>query len=451
MQSSRNNIWLALLVIAIGALLAGLGVLLWWLIVDRHEISTNILLEGTGLGDVQQTAALTRLGRAGEMFWWFFPTLASAGVARPIILWLDGVTGLPPSAFANFGMFGPLDFNRNKRNDSWINEYNLLFVDAPIGTGFSKARTDNRIPQALEENANHLVHVLRAFYTHHEAYQRSPLYIFGQGHGAQLAVSLAIQLTDVDFSHNLQGVVLGNGIISPALALTKLGFYLEEMGYIDATGRAVIEGFSAETNRLVNNEDYEEAYDKFLSLGRIVEEEAGTVAVNLRRITDKLVRNPSAADYFGQKNYLRSMLDDVDINKFMMETVAPSLGISITFDAQRDAVVNAFRSSFMVPTVDKVEYILSNTSFKVAIYNGNLDAVSTTPGQLEWIDNLEWSGQDAFRNSERQPIAVNSLLQGYFRETERLTFYWINAAGQSVPLDSPEAAQRILQKIIFNI
>lgn len=70
------------------------------------------------------------------------------------------------------------------------------------------------------------------------------------------------------------------------------------MGYIDATGRAVIESFSAETNRLVNNEDYEEAYDKFLSLGRIVEEEAGTVAVNLRRITDKLVRNPSGTMQF---------------------------------------------------------------------------------------------------------------------------------------------------------
>lgn len=67
-----------------------------------------------------------------------------------------------------------------------------------------------------------------------------------------------------------------------------------------------------------------------------------------------MIRNVSLdADYFGQKNYLRSMLDDVDINKFMIETVAPSLGISITFDAQRDAVVNAFRSSFMVPTVDK--------------------------------------------------------------------------------------------------
>lgn len=78
------------------------------------------MLEGKGLGGVQQTAGLTRLGRAGDMFWWFFPTLASAGILRPVVLWLDGVTDLPPSAFANFGMFGPLDFNLQTRNDSWV-------------------------------------------------------------------------------------------------------------------------------------------------------------------------------------------------------------------------------------------------------------------------------------------------------------------------------------------
>lgn len=86
---------------------------------------------------------------------------------------------------------------------------------------------------------------------------------------------------------------MGNGVISPALALTKLGFYLEEMGYVDATGRAVIEDFASETNSLVNSGQYEEAYDKFLTLGQLVNEEAGTVAVNLGRIIDKLTRNTS--------------------------------------------------------------------------------------------------------------------------------------------------------------
>ena len=53
-------------------------------------------------------------------------------------------------------------------------------------------------------------------------------------------------------------------------------------------------------------------------------------------------------------------------------------------------------------------------------------------GQLEWINNLEWSGQSQFLNAPRETLVVNSLVEGYFRESEKLRFYYINAAGQSV-------------------
>lgn len=76
-------------------------------------------LEGEGFQGVEQTAAFTRIQGAGDMFWWFYPATFTA-TTRPIILWLDGVTGLPPSLLANFGMFGPLDFNLNRRTNSWV-------------------------------------------------------------------------------------------------------------------------------------------------------------------------------------------------------------------------------------------------------------------------------------------------------------------------------------------
>lgn len=86
----------------------------------------------------------------------------------------------------------------------------------------------------------------------------------------------------------MQGVVLANGIVSPALALTKLGFYLEELGYIDNDGRTEIENLSHETSSLVQDEKYGEAMDKFLTLGDFINEDAGAVAVNLEYIVDKL-------------------------------------------------------------------------------------------------------------------------------------------------------------------
>uniref|UniRef100_A0A2A4K3U2 Uncharacterized protein n=1 Tax=Heliothis virescens TaxID=7102 RepID=A0A2A4K3U2_HELVI len=407
-------------------------------------------LKGEGFGDAQFTAAFTKIRDVGDIFWWFYPTTAArVGHKKPLILWLDGVTGIPPSLLANLGMIGPYDINSNKRENSWVDRYNLLFIDAPLGTGFSVPVNNNQIPTNVDENAKHLAITLKSFYTVHAAYRNAPLYIFGQAHGAQLALALAINLHQSKADSNLRGVVLGNGIISPALAMTKLGFYLEELGYIDGNGRTAIESLSEETTAAVNLGNLGNAFDKFISMGQFVNENAGAIAVNLGHIVEKLTRQTAVTDYFGQGQYLRNVLNNTDFD-IMDNVIGPALGIPATvkYDSGREYVIDAFRSTFMTPATDKVEYILQNTELTVSIYNGNLDAVSNTPGQLEWVDNLQWPGQAEFKAQPRETLVVNRLVEGYFRQTARLQFYWVNAAGQYTPLDNPAAMNVILSRIL---
>lgn len=84
----------------------------WWYI--NSQLFTE--LQGS-LGDVTQQAGYTRIEAAGDMFWWFYPT---SQANRPVLVWLSGVTDLPPSLAANIGMFGPYDHNMNRREDSWV-------------------------------------------------------------------------------------------------------------------------------------------------------------------------------------------------------------------------------------------------------------------------------------------------------------------------------------------
>ncbi|KOB74184.1 Retinoid-inducible serine carboxypeptidase [Operophtera brumata] len=106
----------------------------------------------------------------------------------------------------------------------------------------------------------------------------------------------------------------------------------------------------------------------------------------------------------------------------MDSTVAGALGISnVPYDSMRTAALAAVRDTFMIPAVDK--------------------------GQLEWVNNLQWDGHEEFLNSTRETFVVNRVIEGYFRETDRLKFYWMNAAGQSVPIDSPVAMRRFLQLV----
>ncbi|CAH0692929.1 unnamed protein product [Chilo suppressalis] len=431
----------------------GLAVLIWWLVTnsevtgDRYE---TIVLEGNGFGDIRHQAAFTRIAGSGDIFWWFYPTLAEDPTLKPIVLWLDGVTGLPPSLLANFGMFGPFDFNLNRRNNSWIDEFNLLFMDGPIGSGFSTVADNGEIPKTIDTNTNHLILALRSFYEQNRELYQAPLYIIGQGYGGQMAVSLALGLYNArDFSPNLKGLILGNAIISPALVMTKLGFYLEELAYIDNKGREAIENLSNEINESINQGSLEAAYNSFLTLDKFVNENAGAVAVNLNYIVEKLTQDNSTDD-FGQTRTLRGVTGySSSFKHFMDQTVAPALGIANPdFDGRRQAVVQNFKNTYMIPATSKVEAVLDSMNITVMIYNGNLDAVSNTPGQLQWVNNLQWSGQTQFLNSPRQPLIVNNYLEGYFRQTRQLSFYWINVAGLSAPLDNAAAVKRALQDIL---
>ncbi|CAG9785547.1 unnamed protein product [Diatraea saccharalis] len=435
---------------------AGLGVLIWWLVTNNDVITDNdgryetIILDGEGFGNVNYMAAFTRIPEGGDVFWWFYPTLAEIPTQRPIVLWLDGVTGLPPSLLANFGMFGPFDLNLNRRNNSWIDQYNLLFMDGPLGSGFSTVADNGEIPQNLETNTNHTILTLKSFYEQNSEFYETPLYIFGQGYGGQMAVMLALELNNMEsFSPNLKGIVLGNAIISPALVITKLGFYLEELAYVDFSGRAAIESLSNEINELVDQGKLESAYDHFLTLDKFINENAGAVAVNLEYIVEKVTRESNDFD-FGQTKALKEVTNlNIKLGQFMDEVVAPALGISNpNFDRQREAIIQSFKENFMKPATNKVEEVLDNTNISVTIYNGNLDAVSNTPGQLQWINSLQWDGQEQFLNSSRQTLIINNQIEGYFRETDKFTFYWINVAGLSAPLDNPVAMRRAIQRIM---
>lgn len=61
------------------------------------------------------------------------------------------------------------------------------------------------------------------------------------------------------------------------------------------------------------------------------------------------------ANDFGQSKILEKSLGARNLNSFMAETVAPALGIdaSNVYDSWRSDVIQAFRSTFMIPAVSQ--------------------------------------------------------------------------------------------------
>lgn len=81
-----------------------------------------------------------------QMFYWYFPSRTSPET-DPLILWLTGGPGCS-SELALFVENGPFKIDErtlelSKNPHSWNHRANLLYIDQPLGAGFSSVDTNN--------------------------------------------------------------------------------------------------------------------------------------------------------------------------------------------------------------------------------------------------------------------------------------------------------------------
>ena len=74
---------------------------------------------------------------------------------------------------------------------------NLLFVDNPVGSGFSYVDDESSLTTTNEEIGADLVHLMRDFLKNYPKFQTVPFYIFSESYGGKMAVEFALQLEKV--------------------------------------------------------------------------------------------------------------------------------------------------------------------------------------------------------------------------------------------------------------
>lgn len=100
------------------------------------------------------------------MFWWLYETpgnIRSPSNGKPLVIWLQGGPGASSTGFGNFGEIGPLNVNLEVRNQTWLRHANLLFIDNPVGTGYSYVTADSAYVTDNAQIATDLIALIKAF------------------------------------------------------------------------------------------------------------------------------------------------------------------------------------------------------------------------------------------------------------------------------------------------
>lgn len=96
---------------------------------------------------------------------------------------------------------------------------NLLFIDNPVGTGFSYVNNILQLATNNEKIGSDMVTFLKGFFNLYPSLKAQPVFIFCESYGGKMTVEIAKQLDraikngeiDIDF----RGVALGDSWISP--------------------------------------------------------------------------------------------------------------------------------------------------------------------------------------------------------------------------------------------
>lgn len=173
-------------------------------------------------------------------FWWLYGANTSASIrpTLPLILWLQGGPGASSTGYGNFAEMGPLDWYLQPRASSWVNApANLLFVDNPVGAGFSYVTNLSLIPKTNAEIAADLVELAAAFFTKYASLQNTPFYVFTESYGGKMASTFApALLAAIDagkVKSNFKGFVMGDSWIDGTDHVDAWCPFLRQMDVID--------------------------------------------------------------------------------------------------------------------------------------------------------------------------------------------------------------------------
>ncbi|XP_062975972.1 retinoid-inducible serine carboxypeptidase [Elgaria multicarinata webbii] len=399
-----------------------------------------------------------------SMFWWLYyadsPTQNFTKL--PLIMWLQGGPGASGCGYGNFEEIGPLDTDLKPRRTTWLQAASVLFVDNPVGTGYSYVNDTLAYATDLSTVTSDMMVLLRKFFSCKTEFQKIPFYIFSESYGGKMAAAIALELHKAiqagTIKCNFHGVALGDSWISPLDSVLAWGPYLYSTSFLDDKGLKEVTTAAKKILDAMNKREFKLATLLWSKAEDIIEE--NTNGVNFYNIlTHDTTSNTALTSIASEtapflklfQRHVQSQNKD-KLSDLMNGPIRKKLKIipdHIKWGGQSKNVFMNMAEDFMKPAIAIVEDLLE-ANVNVTVYNGQLDLIVSTIGQEAWLRKLKWPKLKKFMAQKWQPLYAQpgSTETAAFHKTyDNLDFFWILKAGHMVPADQGDMALKMVKMV----
>jgi len=348
-------------------------------------------------------------------------------------------------------------------NYSWTRVTNLLFVEQPVGTGFSYGSRVDSEADLSADFYNFLVNFFETF----ETMSDKSLYIVGESYAGMYVPSIAQYIHNQNkktkVTIRLSGIGLGNGWIDPMGQGSSTIEYAYWHGMIDSASREIL--WKA-WERCKKKMHMTAPFHDFTTPDECAIEESvlALAGAHVFPATDHY--GPNQYDVTTWDNYpllyspstpVTRLLDNPEVRKILHFESGNAEWVPCIPGAGRRRRLQ--EASNLLPgqillandrpesVLPYIAELLDDAGIRVLVYAGDRDLSVNLQGSEQVLNDMTWSGKRDWKVSNRYLWMVGDDVAGYVKTHKNLDMLMVQNSGHLVPYNVPVKGIDLIKRL----
>ncbi|KAF9258401.1 serine carboxypeptidase [Marasmius fiardii PR-910] len=405
----------------------------------------------SGYGDLTATESI---------FFWYFAARKNPSTA-PLALWFNGGPG-SSSMIGLLQELGPCRINNDTTTVSlnpfsWNNNANMLFIDQPVGVGFSHGDLNVGTSQQAAADVWTFLQIFLKDKRFSNLAAR-PLAIWTESYGGHYGPTFAAyflsqnaaiasgKITGIPLNLKVLGV--GDGLTDPLVQYPGYISYAASNPYHALVSQSVIDKANTSWTQRNGCRDQITACNNGGS---------NSVCSAAQSFCNDRILSPLVGPYDVYYILARDPDPYPPAITSYLNSIRTRVGAEVTFTESNDNVYNNFARTgdWMRNSRPNLETVI-NAGVRVIVYDGDADYILNFNGVEAMVDALNTKFSATYKTQVFAPYTVRGQTAGQFKNAGTFSYVRIYGAGHEVPaykfgsLATGEAAFQMFSQIMAN-